>query len=348
MFTPAKVSPEWTVSGYWFQGLLETAVCLGLDPDRVFTETRLPPAILCNLDEHRPVAEMFLLVDVIRSRSNDSDIGIHYCIHAHTCSFGVLGMAAYTANHVREAWGILYRFSHLAMNAGRAEFFDEGATVSICWYPYSRSLVEGRFFVDAVVSGWVHRSSQLAGRRIRPLAVSLTYPQTRMSRVFVDTYTENVAFGQPYNCMTFRKEDMDRPVLYGNRDLNSSLMEHANRALLRLRSRHSLSERLKNHLKGHLDGGEVSIQDVAGQLHMSERSLQRKLMHENTSFNEILNSVRHELALRYLSDPHLSAQDIALLLGYQQSSSFSTAFKGWTGSSPTAYRERIRSQYPST
>ena len=71
---------------------------------------------------------------------------------------------------------------------------------------------------------------------------------------------------------------------------------------------------------------------------MSERTLQRKLSNEDTSFNEILSNVRHELALQYLQDERMGIQEIALQLGYNQVCSFSTAFKAWTGMNPSAYR----------
>lgn len=73
------------------------------------------------------------------------------------------------------------------------------------------------------------------------------------------------------------------------------------------------------------------MQHSARQLHMSERPLQRKLSNEDTSFNEILTNVRHELALKYLQDERMGIQGIALQLGYNQVCSFSTAFKAWPG-----------------
>lgn len=286
------------------------------------------------------MADLFRLAQVIRMMSNDADIGIQYCVSTQICDFGVLGMAAHCTANLREAWDVLYRFSHLSMNSGRAQFLNEGSTVTFRWYPYSRSLISDRFFVDAVVSGWVHRSRQLSGYPVKPLQVTLSYARTRMSDLFRNTYSDNVSFEQPFNSMTFKSEDLDRAVVYANSDLKGELLKYATQTLRRLRSSRPLSERLENHLKENLRDGQASVQSVAKQLNFSTRSLQRKLSHENASFNEILTSVRHELALRYLQDRRLSTQDIALLLGYNQASTFSTAFKEWTSVSPSSYRRR--------
>ncbi len=334
------ISTEWTVAGYWFKGLLQTASKLGLSRERVFGESGLAHSSHGALDSHYPMADLFRLAQVIRMMSNDADIGIQYCMSTHICDFGVLGMAAHCTANLREAWDVLYRFSHLSMNSGRAQFLNEGPTVTFRWYPYSRSLISDRFFVDAVVSGWVHRSRQLSGYPIQPLQVTLSYARTRMSDLFRNTYSDNVTFEQPFNSMTFKAEDLDRAVVYANSDLKGELLKYATQTLRRLRSKRPLSERLENHLKESLLDGQASIQNVAKQLNFSTRSLQRKLSHENASFNEILTSVRHELALRYLQDRRLSTQDIALLLGYNQASTFSTAFKEWTSVSPSSYRHR--------
>ncbi|HBN9788259.1 TPA: AraC family transcriptional regulator ligand-binding domain-containing protein [Pseudomonas aeruginosa] len=332
------ISTEWTLAGYWFRGLLETAEALGLDSERLSQEAHLMPSIFENLDKHYPAGDVFGLADIIGKHSNSADIGIHYCLNTHLCSQGILGITAYTAPTLRRAWETLYRLSHLAMNCGSAKFLDESTTVTIRWFPYSRTIVAERFFVDAVVSGWVHRSSQLAGRRIRPLSVSLTYPRGKQSDLFLDTYTGDVKFDQPYNSMTLKREDMDSPVIHANPSVHALLFEQAARELNRLRANFPLAERLTELLKHQLEKGETSMQQSARQLHMSERTLQRKLSNEDTSYNEILSNVRHELALQYLQDERMGIQEIALQLGYNQVCSFSTAFKAWTGMNPSAYR----------
>ena len=72
---------------------------------------------------------------------------------------------------------------------------------------------------------------------------------------------------------------------------------------------------------------------------MSERTLGRKLEQEGSSFNEILRQLKSDLAVRYLEDPNLPISRIAWLLGFEEVSSFSHAFKRWTGKSPRQMRE---------
>jgi len=86
--------------------------------------------------------------------------------------------------------------------------------------------------------------------------------------------------------------------------------------------------------------GEASLETAATELGLSPRSLSRKLSELDTSFNGLVGSLRKDLALRYLQESSLSLTEIAFLLGYSEISTFTHAFKRWTGNTPTASRRR--------
>lgn len=93
------------------------------------------------------------------------------------------------------------------------------------------------------------------------------------------------------------------------------------------------------HLLSMLSSGQVQAALVAKQLGMSEQSLRRQLAQERTSFGEVLDRLRHGLALRYLEDEQVSLQQIGWLLGYSEIGAFNHAFKRWTGTSPSRMRK---------
>jgi AraC-like DNA-binding protein len=96
--------------------------------------------------------------------------------------------------------------------------------------------------------------------------------------------------------------------------------------------------RVKVALLEHLPSGHVSEEEIAQGLHLSLRTLQRKLRDEGTSYKELLDETRRELATEYIKNPHVSISEITYLLGFSEPSNFSRAFKRWTGSSPSAFR----------
>ena len=87
-----------------------------------------------------------------------------------------------------------------------------------------------------------------------------------------------------------------------------------------------------------LPHGRAELSTVARQLGMSSRTLSRKLREEGVTYAEILDRLRSALAKRYLSDRELPVTQIAWLLGYQEVSSFTHAFKRWTGTTPREFR----------
>ena len=98
--------------------------------------------------------------------------------------------------------------------------------------------------------------------------------------------------------------------------------------------RHAIEEQLPE--------GEPSAEHIAKALHLSLRSLQRHLADEGCRFDTLLNESRENLALLHLRDPQVSLSEISYLLGFADTSSFSRAFKRWTGMTPGQFRDGLR------
>lgn len=122
--------------------------------------------------------------------------------------------------------------------------------------------------------------------------------------------------------------------------------EHAERYLRSLNRDDSLVIQLKRMLTDLMAGGEANADAACRALRLSRRTLQRRLKAERTSFQKVLTEVRAELAVRYLSDRRLKSLEVAMLLGYSNLSSFTTAFKSWYDMPPAAYRQKILGAQP--
>ena len=119
------------------------------------------------------------------------------------------------------------------------------------------------------------------------------------------------------------------------------LIEQAEKYLKSLNSGDNIAAELKSRLADLMARGEANADAACRALKLSRRTLQRRLKAERTSFQKVLQEVRRELAVRYLSDGRLKALEVAMLLGYSNFSSFTTAFKSWYDMPPAAYRQKI-------
>lgn len=93
---------------------------------------------------------------------------------------------------------------------------------------------------------------------------------------------------------------------------------------------------VEERMKFYLETGDVGIDRIAADLGLSRQTLYRRLKDEGTTFEEMLDKLRHRLALRYLKQEKLSVKAASYRLGFSDPAAFSRAFKRWTGSPPRA------------
>lgn len=138
----------------------------------------------------------------------------------------------------------------------------------------------------------------------------------------------------------FSKQDSLQPFLTANPVMWSFFEPNLRKKLSQLENNASFSEKVKAILLENLPAGLTNIDDVSNCLAMSKRTLQRLLEEERTSFKTILDETRQTLAQHYLKQSSMCPKEISFLLGFQETNSFTRAFKSWTGQTPNAYRHQ--------
>ncbi|TIT07718.1 MAG: helix-turn-helix domain-containing protein, partial [Mesorhizobium sp.] len=147
-----------------------------------------------------------------------------------------------------------------------------------------------------------------------------------------------VRYGAPRDLLVLRSTDLDRPFPGHNPELLEILTPALSAALGELSAQSSICEQVKSVLKRSLASGRPELSDIARELGMSERTLQRRITEQGTSFRELLVDARQELGRQLLSDPTADIDEVACLLGYQDASSFYRAFREWEGTTPNRWR----------
>lgn len=158
----------------------------------------------------------------------------------------------------------------------------------------------------------------------------------------LDNYTKifgcKVLFDQAASGLFAREEVFDLPIPQADEKLLRTLLDHATQILANIDLNQSITDQVKNLLRLMLKDQFPSSALIAEKLKMSSRTLQRKLNDEGTSYKDVLNDLRLELALHYLKNTGLSLEDIACKLGYAEARSFYRSFKQWTGRTAGSYR----------
>ena len=157
--------------------------------------------------------------------------------------------------------------------------------------------------------------------------------------VYEQYFRCKVRFDQPKTQLLLPVTEAFKPLRTGDHTLQQLLLQQAQALLDKLPNSTQLDQRLQHAILTGLQKNQYQIDFIAEKLGLSVRQLQRHLQQQNTTFQERVQQVRFMLATEYLKDPHLSLQEIALLLCYSEQSAFQRAFKIWTGLTPQQWRK---------
>ena len=181
----------------------------------------------------------------------------------------------------------------------------------------------------------------LTNRDFAPLRMSFAHARNSELREIHRMLRCPVEFAQAADSWVLPQSVMELPIVSEDTRLLEVLEAHGDDLLSERGKTIGVRGLVENQLISVLSSGRVQTGVIAEQLGMSVRSLTRHLAQEGTSFSEVLDHLRHRLALRYLEDEHVALQQIAWLLGYSEIGAFNHAFKRWEGTSPgQARRDR--------
>jgi AraC-like DNA-binding protein len=197
---------------------------------------------------------------------------------------------------------------------------------------------EPAVLVDVCLAWILSIGQRGTGLPLSPLRVELARPA--MHRELLESHFRcPIHFNSKHNALVLRAGDLTRPFITHNADLLQIIGSRLDAELEDQNASLTLRERVKNILKRLLAGKRPALGDVARQLGLSTRTLQRRLTENGISFLEILEEVRRELAHHYLQQGSIELSETAYLLGYEDANSFFRAFQLWEGTTPGQWRQ---------
>jgi len=180
----------------------------------------------------------------------------------------------------------------------------------------------------------------IAGKDLNPAQARFRQVQPAETGVYFQLFRCPVAFGCERTELAFRTVDVDKRLTGSNAEL-AKLNEHVVVKYLAHREKEDVVNQVKAAIIDGLANGAVTEKSVAAGMYTTPRNLHRKLQKEDTSFKQLLTEVRQDLAQQYIQDRSKTLTEISYLLGFSEVSSFSRAYKGWTGKPPSTAREGV-------
>nr|WP_225936923.1 AraC family transcriptional regulator [Myxococcus sp. RHSTA-1-4] len=295
-----------------------------------------------------PLTTLHAFLDAAEALSGDAFLGLHVAQRVPRGTYGLVEYIARASPTVRDTFRSLARYMALLEPAWHASFHEaaDGSGTFAYGIP-GEPLAYGRHASEYGLALFIHVGRQLTERPWNPRAVAFAHPAPPDIRPLVEHFGVTPEFGGGLNVLTLDAATLDQPVEGADPALLSVLERAAGVPPVATSSAEppvpDFVQRVREAIRASLREGAPQVGDVAKGLHVSLRTLQRRLSEHGTAFQDEVDAVRRELAFQYLKDPHLGVSQVAFLLGYAELSTFDRAFKRWTGLTPRVWREGAES-----
>lgn len=331
------------VAGAYAATALEAARELGADMAALHSSCALPPAPQATLS----VRQYLTLLEAAATQLGEPAFGLQVGASMRLATFAGYGLVLCTCADFRTAAAQTCRFEGLAHDLGRSEIIEQGAVASYRWHSPWLGLPGGRHLAESVLVGIRAFATWLAGSDLPGVDIAFTHarPDALSQADYERLLGVPVRFEAEANELRFPARLLDAPIANADTSLFPALERLAHE---RLASREreareggaaAIIGQVRERIQAQLMHERASVAEVASALHLSTRSLQRKLAEAGSPpFSELVDQTRRELVQRYLREPGLSLTEVAFLLGFRQQSSFNHAFRAWFGCTPAQWR----------
>jgi len=315
---------------------------LGVSAPAVLRRAGLPQAYVSQPRVLLTTEELFALWRAIGEVSTDPGIGLLLGTETKTERFHPVGLAALSTENFGLAVERMARYKQLTCPEEILQHKDdEEWSIQFRWLLADE--VEPPVLTECCFAWVLSIGRHGTGTRLSPLRVELAQPRAHVKAIerFLGC---PVVFGTPRNAIVFRAADAQRPFVTRNAELLAMLAPQFEEELKQESRDENFVERVRLAVQQKLTGRRPTIEDVADALHLSSRTLQRRLQDAGSSFQRVLEEARRQLARHYLNNSVLELNEAAYLLGYEDGNSFVRAFRAWEGVPPARWREQQRAR----
>ena len=315
---------------------------LGVRAPAVLRRAGLPQAFIHQARALLNTEELFALWRAVGEVSTDPSIGLLLGSETKTERFHPIGLAALSSENFGSAIDQMARYKQLTCPEEiLQEKNDEEWSIQFRWLLADE--VEPPVLIECCFA-WVLSTARVGtGTRISPVRVEFVQPRAHVKTI-ERHFGCPVVCGTPRNAIIFRATDANRPFVTRNAELLGILAPQFDEELKEENGDENFIERVRIAIQQRLTGRRPTIEDIADALHISSRTLQRRLQDDGSSFQRVLEEARHQLARHYLNNSVLELNEAAYLLGYEDGNSFVRAFRTWEGVPPARWREQQRAR----
>ena len=337
MLKTGHSNPTLQTSTLWFRYLIDAIERAGLDAKPLAAEIGLDLLKLDDPDAFLEDEYTARLLIAAANNSDDPEFGLSAGKYFVPSAFGPLGYSMMSCANLQGALERTVHFTSSVSDGTRTRLHCYGSTgfleVNMPSYHPSVAKLVDEFMMTCILSAF----RWLLGRQFVPLRVELMHAEPTSVLNHIQAFGVKPVFSANRCGFLFSREQLDSRVIFADAAMSEIHDQYAASKLTQPKIAH-LAPKLRRIIKQNLHAGEPTLEFAAAQLNISERTIQRRLKLENSSFHEMVDEVRRELLAMYLDGTDTPFKEIAHLLGFADQSSFTRAVHRWHGQSPKALR----------
>jgi AraC-like DNA-binding protein len=283
-------------------------------------------------------AQLFALWRSVGEMNSDPAIGLKLGSETRLARSHPAGIAVMCSRTFGDALVRLGRYKQLTCPE-EIRIHTKAQETSVEFFYVEAKEAQPNLLVDMVLSWILSIGRQGTDGQIAPLRMDLTRA-ARHRAVLESHFGCRIRFKANRNALVFCRSDLDRPFVTHNDELLTVLGAHVESELKARNGSSNVGEQVKQTLRRSMAGKRPTLQDVAQEIGVGARTLQRRLTDAGITFQELVESTRRELAHHYLKQRAVELNEAAFLLGFEDANSFFRAFQVWEGTSPGEWRMR--------
>ena len=305
------------------------------------TQALLARANMSALDLIDPEARIPLHVAsellVLAESATGPGLGLRAAEGAVLGDLGIFEFVARTCRTLGEAIETACHYRQLMYDGADLRLVVEGDRAKIR-YRLNDRIASRITFVEFALTACVVASRRALGFDGAPREVRFTHAQPAYAGEYARIFQAPVRFRATHDEIIFGRRALDFPLASADAATHAIFRRYADRLLDMLPTSLPVTRAVQRLVRERIDAQQPAHADLADALHMSERTLRRKLTQEGVQLRELIEQTRREQATRYLASSSLSVSEIAYRLGFSHPPAFHRAFRRWLGVSPLQYR----------
>jgi AraC-like DNA-binding protein len=317
-------------------GFAELAAKVGLDPNKIATEAGVPTAALTDPDMRIPARAICLMFDLAASRSGIDDFGLRVAEKRKLSNLGPIGLVVREQPTLRKALTQLARYIWL-QNDAYSVHLEETGDIAVLRMGTPAWL--GRQNTELSLGVAMRIFRDLLGDTWRPQEACFPHPAPAKLDTHRRVFGRTPLFDQEFLGLIIDRADLEAPIATADPAMAKQLARYLEQIAAGRGTR--VVDKVREMIVLLLPTGDCTVQRVASRLAMDRRTVHRHLAAEHTTFSELMNTVRRELAESLLSRSDRAFQSIAELLGFSSLSAFAHWFRRQFGCTASDYQAHL-------